>query len=190
MMTSLAGLQLDPLTAILAIPARCRRAARSAARLSSDGSSQRGGNASDLHRRSCAHCQAAAAWRVPVRRRSIDRLRRARHVRRVHHRRVQRQLYRARGRHRPADAGQPAFLSRALSGFNVRHELGAHLQQHRPHVGGDRARDAHHHHDGRHLPHARGAGSGVEIFHPRQRRHCDGAVRHDPRLHGGAARGW
>ena len=51
----------------------------------------------------------------------------------------------------------------------------------------DRARHAHHRADGRHLPHARGAGGGVEIFHPRQRRHRARAVRHDPRLHGGAA---
>jgi len=35
---------------------------------------------------------------------------------------------------------------------------------------------------GRHLPHPCGAGSGVEIFHPRFGRHCAGAVRHDPRF--------
>ena len=35
----------------------------------------------------------------------------------------------------------------------------------------------------------RGAGGGLEIFHPRQRRHRAGAVRHHPRLHGGAAGG-
>ena len=32
----------------------------------------------------------------------------------------------------------------------------------------------------------RGARGGLEILHPRQRRHRAGAVRHDPRLHGGA----
>ena len=47
--------------------------------------------------------------------------------------------------------------------------------------------DADHRADGRHLPHARGAGGGLEIFHPRQRRHRAGAVRHHPGLHGGAA---
>ena len=62
-------------------------------------------------------------------------------------------------------------------------------QQHRPDVGGDRDGDADHGGDGRHLPHARGDRSGVEILHPRQRRHRAGAVRHDPRLHGGAAGG-
>ena len=60
-------------------------------------------------------------------------------------------------------------------------------QQYRPDVGGDRARHAHHRADGRHLPHARGARGGLEVFHPRQRRHRARAVRHDPRLHGGAA---
>ena len=52
---------------------------------------------------------------------------------------------------------------------------------------GDRAGDADHRADGRHLPHARGARGGLEVFHPRQRRHRAGAVRHDSRLHGGAA---
>ena len=36
----------------------------------------------------------------------------------------------------------------------------------------------------------RGDRGGVEIFHPRQRRHRARAVRHDPRLYGGAARCW
>ena len=62
-------------------------------------------------------------------------------------------------------------------------------QQYRPDVGGDRARDADHRADGRHLPHARGARGGLEILHPRQRRHRARAVRHHPRLHGGAAGG-
>ena len=38
-------------------------------------------------------------------------------------------------------------------------------------VGGYRSRDAYHGADGRHLPHPRGTRSGMEIFHPRQRRH-------------------
>ncbi len=41
--------------------------------------------------------------------------------------------------------------------------------------------------DGRHLSHPRGAGGGLEIFHPRQRRHRARAVRHHPGLHGGPA---
>ena len=69
------------------------------------------------------------------------------------------------------------------------HEPGAGRQQHRPDVGGDRARDADHRADGRHLPHPRGAGGGLEVLHPRQRRHRARAVRHHPRLHGGAAGG-
>ena len=60
------------------------------------------------------------------------------------------------------------------------------VEQHRPDVGGDRARDADHRADGRHLPHPRGARGGLEIFHPRQRRHRARAVRHHPGLHGGA----
>ena len=48
--------------------------------------------------------------------------------------------------------------------------------------------DAHHRADGRHLPHPRGARGGVEIFHPRQRRHRAGAVRHHPGLYRGASR--
>src|SRR5262249_25955840 len=41
--------------------------------------------------------------------------------------------------------------------------------------------------DGRHLPHPRGAGGGLEIFHSRQRRHRARAVRHHSGLHGRAA---
>ena len=62
-------------------------------------------------------------------------------------------------------------------------------QQYRPDVGGDRDGDADHRAHGRHLPHPRGAGSGMEIFHSRQRRHRARAVRHHSRLHGGAAGG-
>ena len=57
-------------------------------------------------------------------------------------------------------------------------------QQYRADVGGDRACDADHRAHGRHLPHARGARSGLEILHPRQRRHRARPVRHDPRLYG------
>ncbi len=56
-------------------------------------------------------------------------------------------------------------------------------------MGRDRAGDADHGADGRHLPHPRGARGGVEIFHPRQRRHRPGAVRYHPGLYGGAAGG-
>ena len=41
--------------------------------------------------------------------------------------------------------------------------------------------------DGRHLSHPRRPGSGVEIFHPGQRRDRVRPVRHDPGLHGGAS---
>ena len=82
---------------------------------------------------------------------------------------------------------QPALLPRDVSGADVCDEPRARRQQYRPDVGRDRACDAHHGADGRHLPHPRGARSGVEVFHPRQRRHRARAVRHDPHLHGGAA---
>ena len=114
-------------------------------------------------------------------------LHRADHLRRLHHQRVQRQLYRPRDRDRPADADLRALLSRHVPGADVRHEPRAGGQQYRPDVGGDRDGDADHRADGRHLPHPRGAGSGLEIFHPRQRRHRAGAVRHHSRLHGGEA---
>ena len=114
-------------------------------------------------------------------------LHRADHLRRLHHQRVQRELYRPRDRDRPADADFRALLSRHVPDADVRHEPRAGRQQYRPDVGRDRAGDADHRADGRHLPHPRGAGSGLEIFHPRQRRHRAGAVRHHPGLHGGAA---
>ena len=134
-------------------------------------------------------CRPAGARHLPARRRPQHRLHRARHVRRLHHQRLQRQLHRPRAGDRPADADLSALLPRHVPGADVRHEPRAHRQQYRPDVGGDRARDADHRADGRHLPHPRGAGSGVEILHPRQRRHRARAVRHHPRLHGGASGG-
>ena len=74
------------------------------------------------------------------------------------------------------------FLPRDVPAHAVRHEPGAARQQHRPDVGRGRTRDADHGDDGRHLPHRRSAGGGVEILHPRQRRHRAGAVRHHPGL--------
>ena len=130
---------------------------------------------------------AAGAGRLSPGRRSQHHLHRAHHLRRLHHQRVQRELHRPRARDRPADAAYRALLSRHVSGADVRDEPGAGRQQYRPDVGGDRAGDADHGADGRHLPHPRGARGGVEIFHPRQRRHRARAVRHHPRLHGGAA---
>ncbi len=109
------------------------------------------------------------------------------YLRRIHHQRLQRQLYRPRDRDRPADAGLSALLSRHVSGPDVRHEPGAAGEQHRADVGRDRDGDAHHRADGRNLPHPRGARGGLEIFHSRQRRHRAGAVRHHPDLCRGAA---
>ena len=100
---------------------------------------------------------------------------------------LQRQLHRPRTRDRPVDADISAFLPRHVPDHDVRHEPGLRVEQYRPDVGRGRDRDADHGADGRHLSHPRGARSGVEIFHPRQRRHRARAVRHDPGLHGGAA---
>ena len=122
-------------------------------------------------------------------RRPQHRLRGALDLRRLHHLGLQRKLCRARGRDRPAHADLPPLLPRHVPGADVRHEPRAHREQYRPDVGGDRDRDADDRADGRHLPHARGARGGVEILHSWQRRHRVRAVRHDPRLHGGAAGG-
>ena len=111
-------------------------------------------------------------------------LRGAHHLRRLHHKRVQRNLRRVRSRDRQGDAGLPQALSRALSGADALLRAGAPQQQYRRDVGGDRACHAHHRGHGRHLPHARCDRGGVEIFHPRQRRHRACAVRHHPRLYG------
>ena len=108
-------------------------------------------------------------------------------ARRLHDQHLQRQLYRPRARDRPADAGLLRFYHAMFQLMMFAHEPRAGRQQYRPDVGRDRAGDADHGHDGRHLPHPRGARSGVEIFHPRQRRHRARAVRHHPRLSGGAA---
>ena len=84
--------------------------------------------------------------------------------------------------------GLSALLSRDVPDADVRHEPGAARQQYRPDVGGDRTGDADDGVDGGYLSDARGAGSGVEVLHSRQRRHRAGAVRDDPRLSGGEAR--
>ena len=125
-----------------------------------------------------------------LRRRSQQRLHRADHVHRLHHQRVLGKLYRPRAGNRSPDADLSALLSCDVSSVDVRDEPRAGREQHRADVGRDRACDAHHRAHGRHLPHARGAGSGMEILHPRQRRHCAGAVRHHPCLHGGATGRW
>ena len=125
--------------------------------------------------------------RLYSRRRSQHRLHRAQHVRRLHDERLQRELYRARARDRAADAAASALLSRDVPDIAVRDEPRAGRQQYRPDVGGDRNGDADDGADGRHLSHAGGDRGGLEIFHPRQRRHRAGPVRHDPRLYGGAA---
>ena len=178
------------MTAVLADPGRRGGAAGAAAGLPADRAR------STCSRRSLTFSAAlslfvrpAGAGPLPACRRSQHCLHRAHDVRRLHHQRVQRELYRPRAGDRPADADLSALLSRHVPGADVRDEPRAHRQQYRRDVGGDRARDAHHRADGRHLPHPRGAGSGVEIFHPRQRRHRARAVRHHPGLHGGASGG-
>ena len=132
--------------------------------------------------------RAAGAGTFPAGRRPQPLPDRPQHLRRLHDQRLQRQLHRPRAGDRPSDAGLSALLPRDVPDADVRHEPGAARQQHRPDVGGDRTGDADHRADGRHLPHPRGAGSGVEVLHPRQRRHRAGAVRHHPRLSRGTAR--
>ena len=161
--------------------------ARRAARLPADLAAQCAGGAAHLRDRRVAVRRRAEVRALSAGGRPQQGLHRADHLRRLHHQRVQRELYRPRDRDRPADADLRALLSRHVPGADVRHEPRAGRQQYRPDVGGDRDGDADHRADGRHLPHPRGAGSGLEIFHPRQRRHRAGAVRHHPGLHGGAA---
>ena len=173
---------------ILALPAATAAAARRSAVLSAVGRAQRRLRLRHFPRLGLAAGRRAAAERLHSRRRSQRRLHRAQHVRRLHRERVQRDLYRARDRDRAADADASALLSRDVSVPPVLDEPRADRQQHRADVGGDRARHADDGADGRHLPHAGGDRGGVEIFHPRQRRHRARAVRHDPRLHGRAAR--
>ena len=132
---------------------------------------------------------AAGAGRLFPDRRPQHRLHRAVELRRLHHLDLQRELYRPRARDRAADADLSPLLPRHVPGADVRHEPRADGELDRRDVGGDRDRDADHRADGRHLPHPRGAGGGVEILHPRQRRHRARPVRHHPRLHGGAAGG-
>ena len=135
--------------------------------------------------RSCARCPAGRSARhraVPAGRRPERRVHPAQHVRRLHHQRVQRQLYRPRAGNRPPHAELPAILSRDVPAHAVRHEPGADRQQHRPDVGGGRTGNPHHRGDGRHLPHPRGDRGRLEILHPRQRRHRARAVRHHPGL--------
>ena len=88
---------------------------------------------------------------------------------------------------RPVDAGLPALLPRHVPDHDVRHESRFRVEQYRLDVGRGRNRDADDGADGRHLSHPRRAGSGLEIFHPGQRRNCVRSVRHDPGLHGGAS---
>ena len=91
---------------------------------------------------------------------------------------------------RPPDAARylrfyHAMYQMLMFGMN----LALLVEQHRPDVGGGGARDADHGGHGRHLPHAGGARGGVEVLHPRQRRHRAGAVRHHPGLPRRAAGG-
>ena len=178
------------LTAVLLIPAVAAALLALLAGLPPHGAAQRAGDARHLPRPRC-RCSSRGRRRAPISWSTISTVVFIvlTHLRRLHHQRVQRELHRPRARDRPADAGFAALLSRDVPGADVRHEPRAGRQQYRPDVGGDRAGDADHGADGRHLPHPRGARGGVEIFHPRQRRHRARAVRHHPGLHGGAAGG-
>ena len=181
-------LPFDALTAVLVIPAAAAVAARSAARLLAERPPQRAGVAGDVAR--CADPASSSARR---------------------HRPISSSTTSTSSSScsPPSSASPPApsrasyigheleigrLTPRYLRFYHAMYQtlmfamnLGAHRQQHRPDVGRHRDRHAHHRADGGHLPHARGAGGGVEVFHPRQRRHCARAVRHHSRLHGGAA---
>ena len=128
---------------------------------------QRAGLRPDLRGRRIAAVRRALAQRSPDRRRLQHLSRHAHDLRGLHHLDLQRQLHRPRARDRPADAGLPAFLSRALPGHDRRDEPRARRQQYRPDVGRPGGRDAVDRDDGRHLPHSRSGRGGVEIFHPR-----------------------
>src|SRR5262249_41832613 len=115
--------------------------------------------------------RAAYPHRHPPRRRLQHLLRSRHHLRGLHHLDLQRELYRSRDRDRPPGSGIPAVLPRPLPGDDRRHGRGSDRQQYRPDVGRRGGGDALHRDDGRHLSHAGGGGSRLEIFHPRQRRH-------------------
>ena len=178
---------VDPVIAGAGDPARRRRAARAHAGLSDHRADQCAGDLAHLSRGALAAVRPPGGGPLPAGRRSQQRLHRADDVHRLHHQRVLGELHRPRAGNRPPDADPPALLPRDVPGPDVRDEPRARRQQYRPDVGRDRACDAHHGADGRHLSHPRGARSGLEIFHPRQRRHRARAVRHDPHLHGGAS---
>src|SRR6478752_6540551 len=89
---------------------RCRCAAAGAsARLQAHRSAQRVCDLSHIPRGSVAACRAPRERHLSVRRRSQRRLRRARHLRRLHDQRLQRELHRARDRNRPANAAHLRF---------------------------------------------------------------------------------
>ena len=153
-------------------PDRLGGAAGGTARLPADGAAQRGREPRDISVGAVAvRDRPSAARALRAGRRPEHRLHRAQHLRRFHHQHLQRELHRARTRDRPADAGLSAFLPRHVPDHDVRHEPRLRVEQYRPDVGGGGNRHPDHGADGRHLSHPRRAGSGVEIFHPRQRRH-------------------
>ena len=100
----------------------------------------------------------------------------------AYHLGVQRQLYRPRDRNRQTHAAVRAVLSCHVPRHDGIDECGAHRQQHRPDVGWPGNGDLDYRGHGRHLPHAVGHRSGMEIFHPRQRRHFARLLRHHPDL--------
>ena len=130
--------------------------------------------------------------RLRHRRRVQHRLHRHQHPGRLHHLAVQRLLYRPRDRNRPPAADLRAILSRHVPGHDGLDELALHRQQYRRDVGRAGTGDPDHGGHGRSLSHAAGHRGGVEIFHPGERRHFAGVLRHHPdlpRRAAGAGRG-
>ena len=130
--------------------------------------------------------------RLRHRRRIQHRLHRHQYPGRLHDRAVQRLLHRPRDRDRPAVAELRAILPRHVPGDDGLDEPRPHRQQYRRDVGRAGAGDPDHRGHGRALPHAAGDRGGMEVFHPGQRRHFAGLLRHHPdlpRRPAGAGRG-
>ena len=115
-----AAMRFDALDAVLLIPLVCGGDPRRAARLPADRAAQCGRRAADVPDRGLAVLGHAAVRRLSAGRRPQQGLHRADHLRRLHHQRVQRELYRPRDRDRPADADLRALLSRDVPGADVR----------------------------------------------------------------------
>jgi hypothetical protein len=98
--------------------------ARSAARLLAERAPERAGIAGDVAGRADPVRRAPGAIALSLRRRSQHRLRRARHLRRLHHQRFQRQLHRPRAGDRQADAAISSLLSRHVPDLMFAMNLG------------------------------------------------------------------